>query len=62
MLVELTDKVHNKAGARELAIDWQQQASELDYSCYELYEWSEKFRKIGKRYGLLKEFKENGII
>ena len=25
-------------------------------------EWTEHFRKLGKRYGLMEEFKENGII
>lgn len=28
----------------------------------ELYEFGAYFERLGKRYGLLKEFRENGII
>lgn len=53
---------NDKEEARQLAIDWQHQFADMDYSCSDLYEWQQKFYKIGKRYGLLKEFKENGVI
>lgn len=33
-----------------------------DISYSELAFWAEYFYKQGKRYGLLKEFKENGIL
>lgn len=48
--------------AREKAIEWQIEASEKCLSYAELYEASEHFYKLAKRYGLIKEFKENGII
>lgn len=53
---------YKKARAREKAIQWQYEFSEHNYSMYELYEFGVYFEKLGKRYGLLKEFRENGII
>jgi len=50
-----------KEKARQIAIEWQMQASEQNYSYGELADYGEYFRKIGKRYGLLKEFRENAI-
>lgn len=50
-----------KEKARQIAIDWQIETSEQNYSYGELADYGEYFRKIGKRYGLLKEFRENGI-
>lgn len=50
-----------KARARELAIDWQYETSQRDISYGELAEAGERFNKLGKRYGLLGEFRENGI-
>ena len=48
--------------AVEKAIKWQAEASEQNYSYGELAEFYVKFYKLAKRYGLIKEFKENGII
>ena len=45
----------------EKARTWQLEFSEHNYSWGELAEWGDYFRKMGKRYGLLKEFRENGI-
>lgn len=51
-----------KAEVRELAIEWQ-----TDYfpnnslSWGEVAFWNDYFEKLGRRYGLLTEFKENGI-
>jgi len=50
-----------KEKARQIAIEWQMEASEQNYSYGELADYGEYFRKIGKRYGLLKEFRENSI-
>lgn len=46
---------------RQQAIDWQLDFSNHNYSWGELAEFTDYFYKMGKRYGLLKEFKENGI-
>lgn len=51
-----------KDEARQKAIDWQIWQSEQSLSYSELIEWSDYFYKLGKRFGLLREFKENGII
>ena len=50
-----------KEEARGIAIYWQEQAEIFDYSYGEYAEAGEYFYKIGKRYGLLREFRENGI-
>ena len=50
-----------KSCLKELAIDWQLQFSVLNWSYGELAIIGEWFNKNGKRYGLLKEFKENCI-
>ena len=50
-----------KENARQIAIDWQLNESEQDLSYVELAEAGNYFYKMGKRYGLLREFRENGI-
>lgn len=50
-----------KAKIRAEAIDWQRGFSEHNYSWEEIAEFSHYFYKMGKRYGLLREFRENGI-
>ena len=50
-----------KEAARQQAIDWQDQAAEQNLSYGELAEAGEQFEKLGRRYGLLQEFRENGI-
>ena len=49
-----------KAAAREKAINYSLENNNFSY--YELAKISDYFYKIAKRYGLIKEFKENGII
>lgn len=51
-----------KAKLREEAIRWQHEFSEHNYSMSELADWGAYFEKEGRKYGLIKEFKENGII
>lgn len=51
-----------KEAAREKAIAWQHEASQRSMSYAELYEAGAYFEKLGKRYGLTEEFRENGII
>jgi hypothetical protein len=50
-----------KEEIRQQAIDWQLKCYSHNYSWGELADWCEYFYKLGKRYGLLKEFRENGI-
>ena len=49
-----------KAKIREEAIDFQ--CSEVAMSYFELAEKQSYFYQYGKRYGLLKEFRNEGII
>lgn len=51
-----------KGNARQRAKDWQLWASEQSLSYGELAYYSNHFEKLGRRYGLIKEFKENGIL
>lgn len=51
----------NKARVRQLAIEYQQQAGETPMTWGECAYWGNKFTNLGRRYGLLREFHENGI-
>ena len=52
-----------KARARELAINWQLDAVSMPgHSWQWCIEWRAKWERIGRRYGLLREFRENGLI
>lgn len=51
-----------KEKARQTAINWQNETSQKTMSYAELMEISNYFEKLAKRYGLIKEFKENGIL
>ena len=51
-----------KAKLREEAVKWQHDCSRHCYSYGELAEKQAYFKKDGRNYGLMKEFKENGSI
>ena len=50
-----------KAIARQEAIDWQNDLFRDNRSYEEMQRAAEHFEKLGRRYGLLKQFRENGI-
>lgn len=50
-----------KEQAREQAIETQIIISNNNFSYFELMEVSEHFKKTGKKFDLLEEFRENGI-
>lgn len=50
-----------KEAARNSAIEWQITSRDKPMSYSELAEVCEHFYALGKRYGLLKEFRENCI-
>lgn len=62
-LIIMKRKSYNllKEAARNAAIEWQLTSGDNPMSWNELAEVSERFYTLGKRYGLLKEFRENGI-
>lgn len=51
-----------KENARQKAIEWQYNFSEMVHSYSELALYNDYFYKLAKRYGLIKEFRENRII
>ena len=51
-----------KEKARNEAIEWQADFCNHNYSYGELAWYSDHFTKLGKRFGLIREFKENAII
>lgn len=50
-----------KEMARQEAIDWQKDLFRDSRNYEDMQEAAEYFEKLGRRYGLLKEFRENGI-
>lgn len=50
-----------KERVRDEAIDWQLDFFNYNYSWLELTAFENYFEKMGRRYGLLTEFRENGI-
>lgn len=56
-----TTYASNKAVARQEAIDWQNNPFRDSRSYKDMQEAAEHFEKLGRRYGLLKEFRVNGI-
>lgn len=51
----------NKERARQFAIDWQAEFAENSYSWAEVADYADLFTRLGRRWGLLREFRENGI-
>jgi hypothetical protein len=51
-----------KEKARAAAIEYQREAGERSTTYAETAEKAAYFAKLGKRHGLTREFKENGII
>lgn len=52
-----------KTEIRQMAIDYQTRFADGDtFYWSDIAEWTAFFMKYGKRYGLLTEFRENGII
>ena len=47
---------------RQRAIDWQREFAQKQLYASELADWGLYFEIMGRRYGLLREFRENGII
>lgn len=51
-----------KARARDMAVEWQSDFCNHNYSYGELAYYGEYFERLARRYGLVREFKENAII
>lgn len=46
---------------REFAIEWQATFEDMNLDWLEYANWMAYFETMGRRYGLLREFRENGI-
>ena len=57
----MTDYQKRKEAARQSAQEWQSEAARLTLSYEGLIITTAHFEKLGRRYGLLREFRENGI-
>lgn len=51
-----------KERARAEAIEWQIEFTKEDHYMSELAYWGSYFYKLAKRFGLVREFRENAII
>jgi hypothetical protein len=54
--------ITTKKQARQYAIDYQQKVSVCNVSYGELLKQQDELIKLGKKFNLTEEFKENGII
>lgn len=62
--MERTDaeQIGSREDARQHAIDWQHWMNDQSLSYGELAEWQSHFERLGERFDLTDEFKENGIL
>ena len=58
---KVTTYEKRKALLRDLAIQWQYEFSEEPWDFWDSFKCEQFFEKYGKRYGLLREFRENAI-
>lgn len=58
----MNKNIKTKSEAIQFAIDWQHNQSNKSLSYGEIAEYTENFRILAKKFGLTKEFKENGIL
>lgn len=57
------NKYHRaKESARNKAMEWQNGFCDQNYSYGELVYWQDYFERLARRTGLVREFRENGII
>lgn len=57
----MTKYQKEKAAAREKAVEFSLTCGEMTLSMAEYAEITNKFERLGRRYGLLREFRENAI-
>jgi hypothetical protein len=62
MKIKAIATIKTKEEARQIAIDWQSWQSKRSISYGELSQWQGYFLTLAGKFGLKKEFKENGIV
>ena len=62
-MTEIEGKTYaeKKENLRNFAIEWQQDSAENNLSWKEMIYWQDWFEQMGRQFGLLNEFRENGI-
>jgi len=60
--MKTNDYQRRKEQARERAQRWQREFADTSHSWGEVAEATARFERLGRRYGLTREFRENGII
>lgn len=58
---KLSQYKRNQCILRNFAQQWQYDFHNFNYSYGELLNWQNFFEEMGKKYGLMREFRENGI-
>lgn len=62
MQKEQAGEIKTKGEAIQFAIDWQSWVSGESLGWGDLLDWQKVFEDLAGRFGLIEEFKENGII
>jgi hypothetical protein len=62
MKIKTVTEIKTKEEARQVAIDYQNWASEQSLSYLELSQWQEYFETLADKFNLTEEFKENCVI
>jgi len=62
MELKTISEIETKEEAEQIAVQFQSWISEKNFSYGEIAEYSIYFDTLGKKFGLIEEFKENGII
>lgn len=61
VLFETKDESIAQSWAREAAADYFYWNTDIEFSCSELADLQDHFRKLGTKYGLLEEFEKEGV-
>ena len=62
MNIEDIKNIKTRAEARQFAIDWQSWMDGRVMGWGDAAEWAKEFEYLANEFGLVEEFKENGII
>lgn len=62
MTIKAITAIKTQEEARQQAIDWQVWAGDQSLSYGELAEWGGYFATLARKFDLVEEFKENGVI
>lgn len=62
MIRHISKRDYNKARTRGLAIEWQIRAIKEEHSLQWYINWQARLYVLARKYGLLREFRNNGIL